>query len=58
MDVNPDDEAVYYYLGVAYFKTGKFSESVKMFRQSLELNPEDKRSQNMLKLVFNVPGYG
>ena len=47
-----------YHIGVALFKTGKFSESVKMFRKALELNPEDKRSKNMLNLVFNVPGYG
>lgn len=53
-----EDEAVLYHIGVAYFKTGKFSESLKMFRKALELNPEDKRSENMLKLVFNVPGYG
>ena len=58
IDFHAESEAVLYHFGVALFKTGKFSESVKMFRKALELNPNDKRSENMLKLVFNVPGYG
>ena len=56
--MNAEDEAVLYHLGVAYFKTGRFSKSIKMFRKALDLNPEDKRSSKMLESAFNVPGFG
>jgi aryl-alcohol dehydrogenase-like predicted oxidoreductase len=57
VESNTEDEAVLYHLGIAYFKTGKFTDAIKMFRKAIKLNPEDKRSKQMLDIALNVPGY-
>jgi tetratricopeptide (TPR) repeat protein len=38
--LNPDDFEVNYYLGLAYYKTGKYEKAIPHFKKALAINPE------------------
>jgi tetratricopeptide (TPR) repeat protein len=52
---NPDSATGWYKMGLAFFGLHRNTDAVKAFREALRCNPADKRSQNMIELIADVP---
>jgi tetratricopeptide (TPR) repeat protein len=46
-----NSEALYYNLGIAYFESGQFPESILYFEKALKVNPKNKAAQHNLELA-------
>ncbi len=52
---SPGSATAWYKMGQALFGLHENTQAVKAFRKALDCNPLDKRSENMLDLLTNVP---
>jgi tetratricopeptide (TPR) repeat protein len=52
---SPDSATAWYKMGLALFGMNRNAEAVSAFREALRCNPQDKRSQNMVDLITEVP---
>lgn len=54
--LNPDDDRIRYYLGIAYHGKKLLPEAITEFKATIALNPEDSEAHNYLGTIYSEMG--